>query len=403
MELKPLKVSEVNNYIKKILTSDPILYNISIEGEISNFKHHYSGHMYFTLKDEKSRIKCVMFKSNNKGLNILLEDGINVIVSGYISVFERDGSYQLYVKEISAKGIGELFVEFEKLKKKLDSEGLFDAKHKKPLPFLPKKIGVVTSSTGAAIRDIITVIRRRSPLTEIILYPVLVQGQRAHVEICKGLKFFNTRNDIDIIITGRGGGSLEELWAFNEEDVARAIFTSKIPVISAVGHETDFTISDFVADLRAPTPSAAGELSVPQLEQLNYILRDILIKLVKIYKNYISKRKHKVEFVRNSRLFTEPLDVITQNKQKIDFMFKDLVIQIEKRTTEDKNKFEKLGSKLNAMSPLSVLSRGYSIPMNGNGTVIKSIDDVCLDEDLRLRLKDGSLSVKVLKIDKCKK
>ena len=268
MDMKALKVSQVNNYIKRVFTSDMILSNLSVEGEISNFKHHYSGHMYFSLKDEKSKIKCIMFKSDNESLKVQLENGSKVIATGYVSVYEKEGDYQFYIRHVKESGVGNLYKMFEDLKKKLELEGLFNESKKKPIPFMPRKIGVVTSSSGAAIKDIINVIQRRFPPTDILIYPTLVQGNQAAKEICQGLTYFDNREDIDLIITGRGGGAMEELFAFNDEEVARTIHGLKKPIISAVGHETDFTIADFVADLRAPTPSAAAELAVPELGSL---------------------------------------------------------------------------------------------------------------------------------------
>lgn len=396
MDLKPLKVAELNQYIKRLLTSDPILYNINVEGEISNYKYHFSGHMYFTLKDDKSKIKCVFFNNDNRQMNLIPKDGMKVILTGYVSVFEKDGSYQLYVKSMKQKGIGELFEKFENLKKKLDKEGLFDQTYKKSIPFLPKKIGVVTSSTGAAIRDIITVISRRMPTADIIVYPVLVQGDKAHIEICEGISYFNLRDDIDTIIIGRGGGSIEELWAFNEEDVARAIFNSRIPIISAVGHETDFTIADFVSDLRAPTPSAAGELSVPFTEELHYKLNSNFKKLCSSYVSLINKKKNKLEVINEKILFNSPLYRLNDDKQRIDVIFKDLQRGFEQSYQRSRNKLDSLGNKLDVLSPLSVLCRGYSITSDKTGQIIRSVNQVKIGEKLVIILKDGKIEVKVI-------
>ncbi|MTI70194.1 MAG: exodeoxyribonuclease VII large subunit [Firmicutes bacterium] len=401
MSLKAIKVSEVNRYIKRILSTDPLLYNIKVEGEISNFKHHtYSGHMYFTLKDDKSRLRCVMFNSDNKKLNLKLEDGMNIVAKGYISIYERDGSYQLYVKELNLKGTGDLYIAFEKLKKKLKQKGYFDDKFKKQIPYIPKKIGVVTSSTGAAVRDIITVIKRRMPCTEIVIYPVLVQGLKSHIEICEGLKYFDQREDIELIITGRGGGSLEELWAFNEEDVANTIFNLKTPIISAVGHETDFTIADFVSDLRAPTPSAAGELAVPRFDILDTKLNEFNKRLTFSMKNIIKEKKSSLEHIKRSKLFVKPLDIIDEYKQRNDYNLKDLLNRMENILTEDKSNLENLGAKLHSLSPLKVLSRGYSIPIDDNENVIKSVDEIEKEEKFNLLMKDGKIKAKVLGISK---
>ena len=267
MKLRALDISEANSYIKRILTNDPILYNLRVKGEISNFKVHSSGNVYLSLKDEKSKLNCIIFKSNyDKSLN--LDNGVKIIATGYISVYERDGAYQLYINEVEIEGIGNLYIEFNKLKEKLKNEGLFDSKYKKQIPKMPRSIGVVTSPTGAVIRDIINVTKRRFPKVDIKLYPVNVQGDKSAEDICSGIEFFNRMENVDTIIVGRGGGSLEELWSFNEEIVAREIFKSKIPIISAVGHETDFTICDFVSDMRAPTPSAAAEIATPDLSEI---------------------------------------------------------------------------------------------------------------------------------------
>ncbi len=400
MKLKPLKVSEVNEYIKRILISDPILYNLNVEGEISNFKHHYNGHMYFSLKDNKSRLKCVMFNNNNMNLKFELEDGMKVIVSGYISVYEKDGSYQLYAKDIITNGLGDLHVAFEQLKKKLEKEGLFDQKYKKRLPFMPKKIGVVTSSTGAAIRDIITIIKRRFSPVDILIYPVLVQGDRAHKDICEGLSYFNSRDDIDLVITGRGGGSIEELWAFNEEDVARTIFNMKIPVISAVGHETDFTIADFVSDLRAPTPSAAGELATPILDELKDKLQDYFIRLQMSYKNYIKDKRIKLEINKTNLNAYSPIYKLNENRNKLQILLKDLISAVNINNDNSRKKLEILGGKLNALSPLSTLDRGFSIAMDNDNNILKSVDNINNNDIINVVLSDGTIISKVIKTEK---
>ena len=268
MEYNAITVSDLNLYIKNKIDADEYLNNVLVKGEISNFKHHYTGHMYFTLKDEKSLIKCIMFKGYTTNLNFIPKDGMKVLLLGSISVFERDGVYQIYVKAMQEDGIGNLYREYEKLKQKLENEGLFSKEHKKQIPCMPKTIGVLTSNTGAVIRDIINVSTRRNPNVRILLYPVPVQGEGAAIKIAEAIKFMNNKQLADVLIVARGGGSLEDLWPFNEEILARAIYESKIPIISAVGHETDFTISDFVADLRAPTPSAAAELAVPNIEDI---------------------------------------------------------------------------------------------------------------------------------------
>jgi exodeoxyribonuclease VII large subunit len=398
MAVEPLKVCEVNQYIKRVLSSDPILHNIRVEGEISNFKHHYSGHLYFSLKDDKSKLNCVMFDGNCKGLNFEPQDGMSIVASGYISVYERNGNYQLYVKEMSPKGIGELYEEFEKLKKRLESEGLFDKKYKKTLPTFPKKIGVVTSSTGAAIRDIITVIKRRFPAVEIIVYPVLVQGEKAHVEICEGLRYFDIRKDIDLVIAGRGGGSIEELWAFNEEDIARTVFNMETPVISAVGHETDFTIIDFVADLRAPTPSAAGELAVPSLEETNNKLEELSYRLKAVFYDIVSTKKNDLEKARIKIDYNNPKDKLLQEKQRLDYLFKELANNIIQKTDYNKNLVCNLGEKLDVLSPLKVFKRGYSITSKKSGNIIKTVKEVKYNDEINIKVIDGSINAKVIDV-----
>lgn len=395
MELKPFKVSEINQYIKRILMGDPLLYDISVEGEISNFKHHYNGNMYFTLKDDKGKIKCVFFNNSINNSLSAFEDGMHVIVNGYISLYERDGSYQLYARTIKKKGIGELFEAFEKLKRKLEVEGLFDTNNKKPIKFLPKKIGIATSSTGAAIKDIISVIKRRMPCTEIIIYPILVQGEKAPADICKAITYFNTRDDIDLIIVGRGGGSIEELWAFNDEMVARTIYNSRLPIVSAVGHETDFTIADFTADLRAPTPSAAGELVVPQIEDLNYKLRSNLAALTSTFNQTIKIKTNDLRRTHDKLLSKSPSNVLHNDRQRLDTLLRDLIKAMNSSNNDKKNKLNLLGNKLDSLSPLAVLSRGYSIATDKNGKIVSSIKKTSTGEVLNLTFSDGKIEVKV--------
>lgn len=400
MSIKPLRVSEVNQYIKRTFAGDPILSNISVEGEISNFKHHYSGHMYFSLKDDKGKIKCVMFKNDNSSISMELKDGMKVVVKGYISVFERNGNYQLYVKSIKEEGLGELYIAFEKLKTKLEEEGLFAEEYKKTIPYFPKKIGIVTSSTGAAIRDIITVIKRRFPIVELIIYPVLVQGKSAPLEISRGLKYFDSRDDIDLIITGRGGGSIEELFAFNDEGLARTIHAMDKPVISAVGHETDYTISDFVADLRAPTPSAAAELAVPELNLMKKELKDNFLNLVDSF-NYIKESKLKeIDYQKNKLTYNNPISKLNDDKQYLDTLFKKLVTVYNFKVSELHSKVDKLGDKLNILSPISSINRGYGLILDNKGHVIKTVNDIKEEEKLSILLKDGIVESKVVKVNK---
>jgi exodeoxyribonuclease VII large subunit len=400
MGIKPLKVSEVNQYIKRTFAGDLILSNIKVEGEISNFKHHYSGHMYFSLKDEKGKLKCVMFKNDNRLINFNLKDGLKVIVTGYISVYEKEGDYQLYVKKIEESGIGDLFTAFEELKLKLEKEGLFDSVNKKPIPDFPKKIGVVTSSTGAAIRDIITVINRRFPLADILIYPVLVQGVQAPKDICEGLTYVDSIEDIDVIITGRGGGALEELFAFNDELVARTIYNMEKPLISAVGHETDFTIADFVADLRAPTPSAAAELATPELIKLKENLDEKFIQLKKSFSYLLNDCNIKLRYIEKSLDYYNPINQLKERIQEQDNLFRKLNFLMENKIKNHKNNINNIHSKLNYLNPISSLNRGYNILLKEKGHIITSVDDLNINEEIDLLVKDGMIRVKVVKINK---
>lgn len=400
MDIRALKVSEVNNYIKRVFSSDMILSNLSVEGEISNFKHHYSGHMYFSLKDGKSKIKAVMFKSDNEALKLNLEDGLKIVATGYVSVYEKEGDYQFYIRHIKASGLGDLYKEFEDLKKKLEAEGLFLESNKKPIPFMPNKIGVVTSSTGAAIKDIITVIKRRFPPCEILIYPTLVQGTQAPKEICEGLRYLDNRDDIDLIITGRGGGAMEELFAFNDEKVARTIHKLNTPTISAVGHETDFTIADFVADLRAPTPSAAAELSVPDIEHLVHITRNKYDRLEQLILKLISKHNIQMKYLNTGLKYNSPINQLRDKKQEIDGIFKDLNYGVERNLNNKKTILIDLKNKLNLLNPTLGLENGCGILINDKGNLIKSIDEINLDEELNILLKDGTIKSIVTSIDK---
>ena len=387
-----LSVTETNKYIKEILSRDLILSNLWLRGEISNYKNHYSGHMYFTIKDEFSTLKCVMFRTYNAQLGFVPENGMKVIVRGYVSVFERDGQYQLYAMEMQPDGIGNLHLAYEQLKRKLQSEGLFDEIYKKKIPFLPKSVGVVTSSTGAVIRDIIHVINRRFPNIELKLIPVAVQGEGAGLQISRAIKKFNELGCVDVIIVARGGGSLEELWAFNEEVVARSIFESEIPIISAVGHETDFTIADFVADLRAPTPSAAAEMVVPERNALENRLTNLDVRLRSAMVKKLTYAKSELEKLENSVAFKQPFDRIYQQRMRLDvlqrYMFKGLQMNYEK----SRSRFALLAGKLDALSPLTVLARGYSVTKSlESGKIINSIRSMKQGDKVEVSLSDGKL------------
>lgn len=396
MQINPMTVSQVNKYIKDIFASNEMLANILIKGEISNFKNHYTGHMYFTLKDEASLIKCVMFKTYASKLKFMPKEGMSVVVFGTISCFERDGTYQVYCKAIQEDGMGELYTRYQELKDKLEKEGLFDTKYKKSIPFMPKTIGILTSKTGAVIRDIINVSTRRFPNVTLKLYPVPVQGKGAQEDIVKGIEFMNNNKICDVIIIARGGGSLEDLWPFNEEILARAIFKSQIPIISAVGHETDFTIADFVADLRAPTPSAAAELAVPDVYEL--------ISKLNTYKNRMNiSLKKKVEYMRlayekciSSKVFKEPLFKINEYGMVLDNIIKDMNNLMLSNIQKEKILVAKSSAKLDALSPLKTLSRGFCIVEDKSHQIVKSSNDLKENDKINLIFTDGNREAKIV-------
>ena len=395
---EPISVSELNNYIKEKVGNDEFLNNVYIKGEISNFKHHYTGHMYFTLKDENSLIKCIMFKTYTANLNFSPKDGTKVLILGTVSVFERDGIYQIYCKAMQEDGIGDLYAKYERLKAKLEEEGLFDKKYKKEIPFMPKTIGVLTSQTGSVIRDIINVSTRRNPNVYLRLLPVPVQGEGAAVKIADAIRLMNEQNIADVIILARGGGSIEDLWPFNEEIVARAIFESKLPVISAVGHETDFTISDFVADLRAPTPSAAAELAVPNIVEL----KEKIDKYDNRFCIALTKRAQlmrlQYEKVMNSKVFKEPLLRIQEEYLKLDNNIKLIYDKTLEKYKEAKFEFKNLIGKLDTLSPLKTLLRGYSIAQL-DGNVIKSVKVLSKNDEINLKFIDGEAKATINNID----
>jgi len=384
-------VAQVNKYIKKILDNDFILSNVVVKGEISNFKNHSSGHLYFSLKDEAATIKCVMFKGQTLGLKFKPEDGMKVLISGYVSAYERDGQYQLYCDSIQLDGVGDLYVQYEKLKEKLEKEGLFDESKKKKLPLLPSVVGVITSPTGAVIKDILNVSLRRFPKANIKLFPAAVQGEGAFKELVHQVNFINENNLADVIIIGRGGGSIEDLWNFNSEELAYAIFNSKIPVVSAVGHETDFTICDFVSDLRAPTPSAAAEVVFPVLEELDYKLSNFKKRMSFALIENLKKKKKQLERVYESYYFKRPKELVSKLSIRLDGDFKALVSAQDKNIKNKKTEFVKLINKLDTLSPLKTLSRGYAVAMK-NGTTIKSVNDLEVNEKFILKLSDGEVN-----------
>jgi len=394
-----LTVSEINKYIKEIISRDLILSNLWVKGEISNFKYHYTGHLYFTIKDDKSLLKCVMFKSQASGLRFNPENGMKVIIKGYVSVFERDGQYQLYVEEMQPDGVGDLHVAFEQLKQKLKEEGLFDESRKKKLPFLPRSIGVVTSITGSVIRDIMNVLNRRFYNIDLKIYPVQVQGEVAAEQIARAIRKINEANCVDVIILARGGGSLEELWPFNEEIVARSIASSNIPIISAVGHETDFTIADFAADVRAPTPSAAAELVVPEKSALKSRVNELDLRLKNSIYKFLRLKRTNLERLSSSVPFRQPYNRVYQERMRLDILNKNMYREITSKVDRTRIKVQFLIEKLNALSPLSVLARGYSITkFNKNDKIVKSVNGVNIGDELKISVRDGNIDCRVINV-----
>ncbi len=389
-----ITVSDLNKYIKNKIADDEYLNNILVKGEISNFKNHYTGHMYFTLKDENSLIKCIMFKTYAQKLNFMPKDGMKVIVLGGVSVFERDGVYQIYVKAMQESGLGDLFTKYQELKNKLEKEGLFSQEQKKPIPMMPKVIGVLSSSTGAVIKDIINVSTRRNPNVHIRLLPVPVQGEGAAEKIAYGIEYMNKNNLADVLILARGGGSLEDLWPFNEEIVAHSIYNSKIPIISAVGHETDFTIADFVADLRAPTPSAAAELAVPDIFEIKQKIEVCQNRLKNALLKKVEIMKLRYEKCMTSSIFKEPTRKINENYIKLDMYINNLLNLIKTKQEQEKSRYVELVAKLDALSPLKTLTRGYSITLK-NGKIIKSIKELEQGDSVDIRLLDGKKQAQI--------
>ncbi len=395
MEYKAISVTDLNYYIKNKIADDEYLNNVLIKGEISNFKHHYTGHMYFTLKDDTSLIKCIMFKSYTTNLKFVPKDGMSVLAFGTVSVFERDGVYQLYCKGMQEEGMGSLYTAYEQLKEKLDKEGLFREEYKQKLPIMPKIIGVLTSNTGSVIKDIINVSTRRNPNVYIRLYPVPVQGEGAGTKIAEAIKIMNDKKLADVLILARGGGSLEDLWPFNEEIVARAIYNSKIPIVSAVGHETDFSISDFVADLRAPTPSAAAEIVVPNIVNIKQNLDTYNIRLKNALKKKVEIMKMRYEKCMKSRIYTDPLKIVNDNYLKLDIITKSIINSMNKKMQLSKTEAIKNFSKLDALSPLKTLSRGYSI-VEKDTKIVKDAQELQKDDIVKIRLSNGNKEAKIL-------
>ena len=394
-EKMAVTVSDLNTYIKNKIANDEALNAVVVKGEISNFKAHYTGHYYFTLKDDKSLIKCIMFKTYAQNLKFIPKDGMKIIVFGGVSVFERDGIYQIYVKAMEQSGLGDLYEAYEKLKASLEEEGLFNETHKKKIPINPKIIGVLSSQTGAVIRDIINVSTRRNPNCYIRLLPVPVQGSGASKEIANAIKIMNEKQLADVIILARGGGSLEDLWPFNEEIVARAIYDSKIPIISAVGHETDFTIADFVADLRAPTPSAAAEIANPDIYELKNKIAVARERTRQALNKKMELLKLKYNNIMKSKVFLDPLRIINDNYLRLDNNVKEITNIIKLKQKDSEKKFGLIVSRLDALSPLKTLSRGYAIIEKENN-IVKSYNDLKDGDIVNLILTDGKKDAKII-------
>ncbi len=388
-------VSDVNRYLKDLLAGEPLLQGISVRGEISNFKQYPSGHCYFTLKDTNSALKCVMFRSRAQYLRFLPQNGMQVVAGGSITVYERDGVYQLYVDSLIPEGTGDLALAFEQLKEKLAAEGLFDPARKQPLPAFPKKIGVVTSSAGAVLRDIFRVSKRRWPGIQLVLYPVQVQGEGAAEQIARGIDFFAEEYAVDVIIAGRGGGSMEDLWAFNEEPVVRAIAACPVPLISAVGHETDFTLADFAADVRAATPSQAAELAVPDRSEVMRQVENLTGQLTRQVQRELALRRQRLEGLLNSRVMRDPQSMLAERRQRLDFLLAGLQRTAKAELQSKQHKLGLILNRLAAINPAAVLGRGYGI-VTKQDKLVSSIQSVEIDDELQLTFTDGRVQAKVL-------
>jgi len=385
-------ISELNNYVKNLLDSDYELAGLYVKGELSNYKAYPSGHHYFTMKDAEGALKCVMFKGSAMKLRFRPENGMSVIAMGKVQVYPRDGVYQLYVNEMTPDGVGDLYVAFEQLKEKLYKEGLFDEHHKKPIPQFPKTIAVITSSAGAAVQDIIRILKSRWPLSEVAVIPVRVQGAEAPPEIVQAIKYANEQAVADVIITGRGGGSIEDLWAFNDEGVARAIFASDIPIISAVGHEPDYTIADFVADARAATPSNAAEIAVPDKLDVFSWLREADSRLTNSINRELKSKRQQIMQLSSRRVLQSPKNYIDDRRIQVDRSAERLLSTMQKKMHIERERYGKLAIALDTMSPLKVLGRGYAVARNVDGDIIKKATDVKPGEHIKLRLQKDEIS-----------
>ncbi len=394
-----LSVSQLNRYIKMNFDADENLANIFISGEISNFTNHYrTGHLYFTLKDDSAAVRAVMFNSSAKRLKFMPEDGMKVIARGRVSVYEASGQYQLYVDDMQPDGVGALNLAYEQLKEKLQKEGLFSELHKKPLPPYPEKVGVITSPTGAAVRDIINVLGRRFPYAEIVFCPVLVQGDGAHLQLTDAVNLFNSERAADVIIIGRGGGSIEDLWEFNDEGLARAVYNSEIPVISAVGHETDFTICDFVADMRAPTPSAAAELAVPDANELQYALSALKNRMFLNVSSGIADRRSRLEYLTSKGALKSPDEMLSNRSQRLDTAFSKMLSSYENRIGGKKVEFISAATALSKLHPMSVLMRGFAFVSDKSGKNVYSSQALAKGDEINVRFHDGSAVCEVKEI-----
>lgn len=393
-----ITVTELNWYLKELLDSDPIVSRIFVRGEISNFKNQYSsGHLYFSLKDNDALVRTVMFRSSAVKLGFIPENGMKVIIGGRVSVYGKDGQYQLYADSMIPDGVGELYLAYEQLKKRLEAEGLFDEAHKKPLPKLPGAIGIITSPTGAAIRDILNILKRRYPLANVVLYPAQVQGDGAYVGLIEGIRYFNRTAGVDVIIIGRGGGSIEDLWEFNREELAREIYASEIPIISAVGHETDFTVCDFVADKRAPTPSAAAELAVPDHRELRQGLKNLQERLRGDVKTKIDRLRTKTERLSSCYAMRSFGDLVSSKRMDILRLNEKLDGAVSAHIKSDRSRLVWLTGKLDALSPLAVISRGYAIVSKSDGEAdITDVSELFVGERVNIRLRDGSATAEIV-------
>ena len=392
-------VTQLNEFVKQLIDGSAQLADVYVKGEISNFKNHYgTGHFYFTLKDDGGLIRAVMFRSSAAKLKFMPENGMRVVVHGRVSAFVRDGQYQLYADSLEPDGVGALYIAYEQLKKRLESEGLFDPSRKKPLPKIPTRVGIITSATGAAVRDMIHVAGRRFPFAKLILYPSLVQGPGAAAQLIEGVQYFNRTASADVIIIGRGGGSIEDLWAFNDEQLARTVAASRIPIISAVGHETDFTICDFVADRRAPTPSAAAEIALPETAELKRKINNIISRENAVLTQVIARRREYLKRLSDSRALRNPMNFIDDKRMHLSTLTERLALSQTNSLSIKQAQLKAIAGKMEALNPLSVLSRGYSAVYGENGEIIKHTDQLAPGASITFRLADGEADAQIREV-----